>query len=70
MKSCTLAEPRNYHLEESPVFVTVKESLDKEVGSLPRGVSLYQQIAACLISASASPLPPAMPTLLCLTRVV
>lgn len=48
MKSCTLAEPQNCHLEDCPVFVTVQESLDKAMGSSPRCVALYQQIRACL----------------------
>lgn len=48
VKSCTLAEPQNCHLEESPVLVTVQESLDKAMGSSPRGITLYQQVTVYL----------------------
>lgn len=48
MESCPLAESQNCHLEEYPALVTVQENLDKAMGSSPRGITLQQQITACL----------------------
>lgn len=69
MKSCTLAEPQNCHLEESPVLVTVEKSLDKAVAGSPRVITLDKQKTSCLklIKPSVPPLPPIMQNLPCLT---